>query len=482
MDYGGIMDEYKNIRLGKLKNWEEKFGICPDRFIKTHSINNALSLGLETKNVSLAGRVMLIRSIGKICFIKLQDFSNTMQIVLKEETLKEYSFILDNLDIGDLIGVQGYIFETQTKEKSLHVENLTLLTKCLHPLPEKWHGITDDEIKLRQRYLDLLVNKEASDRFKFRAKFIKELKNYLEDHDFIAVETPVLQKQASGALATPFATHHKALNIPLYLRISPETYLKRLMAGGYERVYEIGRCFRNEGIDPTHLQEFTMIEFYAAYWNYQDNIKFIQDLLQHIFKKLNVPEYICFDGKDINLSGPWRTITYADLFFENTKLDLNILLQDEKLLFSELSKIIDVSKYKSGASLVDGVYKKYCRPKLVDPIIITHQPAILGPLAKQNIENPLFSDRFQIVLAGLEIVNAYSELVDSELQRKILIEQMNLKAKGEEEAMESEEDFLLAMEYAMPPMSGLGMGIDRMISILTNADTIRDVVFFPSVK
>lgn len=476
------MEEYTKIRLLKLNNWVNKYGECPDRFEKTHNIMSALKLDLGIDMVAIAGRIMLIRTIGKICFIKLQDFSGNIQIVLKEDILNDYNFIIENLDIGDLIGVSGEIFKTQTDEISLLVKSLSLLTKCLHPLPEKWHGISNDEIKIRQRYLDILVNEDSKNRFKFRAKFIQELRNYLEINDFIAVETPILQKQASGALATPFVTHHKALDMPLFLRIAPETYLKRLTAGGYERVYEIGKCFRNEGIDPTHLQEFTMLEFYAAYWNFEDNIKFIQNLFQHLFDKLEISKYIKFDDKDINLTLPWNIISYAGLFYQNTGLDLNDLLQNETKLFSVLGSIIDVSNYKSAASLIDGVYKKYCRPKLIDPVIITHQPAILGPLARKNSQNSLFSDRFQIVIAGLEVVNAYSELVDSQLQRQILIDQMNLKAQGDEEAMESEEDFLLAMEYAMPPMSGLGLGIDRIISILTSASTIRDVVFFPNVK
>lgn len=474
-------NEYKTNRLNKLENWKEIQPKYPDKFLKTHSLSEANFLNSDSKNIFVAGRIINFRQLGKICFIKLQDFSSDMQIVLDDD-LKNYDFFMSNLDIGDIIGIEGFVYLTERNVKSIKVVDLTLLTKCLHPLPEKWYGLNDDEIKIRQRYLDLIVNSETRKRFKFRHKLIKELKNFLDSHDFIEVETPILQKQASGALASPFKTHHNALDIDLFMRIAPETYLKRIMAGGYERVYEIGKCFRNEGIDPTHLQEFTMLEFYTAYWNYEDAIDFVEKLFAYLFKALNVEEYIKFDGASINIMGPWKRVTYNDLFKEHTGFSLENLLHNEKLLFSELSKIINVKEYKSAASLIDAVYKRYCRPKLIDPVIITNQPSILGPLARQNIDNPLFSDRFQVVINTLEVVNAYSELVDPILQRSIFIEQQALKKKGDDEAMESEEDFLLAMEHAMPPMAGVGIGIDRIISILTDSTNLRDVIFFPNVK
>lgn len=476
--------EYKNIRLAKLQKWTEVQPKYPDRFEKTFNIDQALLLDESANNIFVAGRIMLMRSIGKICFLKLQDFSGFIQVVLHSEDLQLYDFYLKNLDLGDLIGIQGSVFFTRSGEKSLRVHSLTLLTKCLHALPEKWHGLADEELKLRQRYLDLVMNLDSKNRFKFRHKFISKLKSFLDSHSFIEVETPILQKQASGALATPFETHHKALNLPLFLRIAPETYLKRLMAGGYERIYEVGKCFRNEGVDPTHLQEFTMLEFYTAYWNYDDAIDFVVNLFSFLIAELNIPDKIIFEGNEINIGSPWKRMTYSELFFEYTSLDLNDLLQDERKLFSTLATLdgIDISQYKSAASLIDGVYKKYCRPNLIDPVIITNQPSVLGPLARQSVDNPLFSDRFQVVINGLEVVNAYSELVDPELQRKILIEQQDLKNNGEDEAMESEEDFLLAMEYAMPPMAGVGIGIDRVISLLTNSSNLRDVIFFPNLK
>ncbi|WP_342261909.1 lysine--tRNA ligase [Alphaproteobacteria bacterium endosymbiont of Tiliacea citrago] len=476
--------EYKKNRLSKLEEWKTLQEKYPDSFNKKQSLEEALKLEEGASEISIAGRIMLMRSIGKICFIKLQDFSGFMQIVLHAEDLSNYDFYLKNLDLGDIVGVEGTIFFTRSGEKSIRVTNICLLTKCLHSLPEKWHGLSDDETKIRQRYLDLIMNEKSKEKFKFRYRFISKLKEFLNANDYIEVETPILQKQASGALATPFQTHHKALNIPLYLRIAPETYLKRLMAGGYERVYEIGKCFRNEGIDTTHLQEFTMLEFYTAYWNYEDLMKFILNLFSFLMKELSILDTITYEGTKINIGQPWTRMTYSELFKKYTNLDLEELLKDESKLYEELGKLegIDVNQYKSSASLIDGVYKKYCRPKLIDPVIITHQPAVLGPLAKQNIDNPLFSDRFQVVINGLEVVNAYSELVDPELQRSILEKQKELKSNGEEEAMESEEDFLLAMEYAMPPMAGVGIGIDRVIGLLTDSSNLREIVFFPNVK
>jgi lysyl-tRNA synthetase class 2 len=365
-------------------------------------------------------------------------------------------------------------------EKTLDVQELTLLSKCLHALPDKHNGLNDEETRLRKRYLDLLVNEDTRERFKFRHKILSAVKKVLDENEFVEVETPMLQTLASGALATPFKTHHKALDIPLFLRIAPETYLKRLIAGGYERVYEMGKNFRNEGVDPSHLQEFTMLEFYAAYWNFEDAIKFVEKIFEAIFEGRS--KKIIYQGKEIDFSPGWKRISYADLFKQYTKLDLLDLLKDENRLFEACSKFVDVTAYKSAASLIDGVYKKLCRPNLVNPTVITNQPAVLGPLARQNDENPFFSDRFQVVVDGLEIVNSYSELVDPIKQREVLEGQLELRDKGEEEAMELEEDFLHAMEYAMPPMAGVGIGIDRVVAILTDAKNLREVVFFPNLK
>lgn len=304
----------------------------------------------------------------------------------------------------------------------------------------------------------------------------------MESYDFVEVETPILQAQASGALANPFKTHHNDMHMDLFLRIAPETYLKRLMAGGYERIFEIGKSFRNEGSDPSHLQEFTMMEFYCAYWNFEDAINFVKNVFSDLIEKLNIPETIEYAGQKINLSMPWKVISYKDLFKQYTKLDLDYLLKNEEEFFEVAKSFVDVSKYKSIPSLIDGIYKKHCRPNLIDPCIITHQPSALGPLARVSDSDPLYSDRFQLVINGWEVVNAYSELINFEAQRKTLEKQQDLRDKGEEESMEMEEDFLEAMEFGMPPMAGVGIGIDRLIALFTNSESLREVVFFPNLK
>lgn len=475
--------EYKEIRQKKLQEWATFQLPYPDGFNHEYKSIDAIELPEDGKIISVAGRIMFMRNIGKLTFAKLKDFYGSIQIALKAEVLADkFDFLNKNLDLGDIVGVEGKLFTTKTGEKTVEVHNIVLLSKCLHSLPEKWHGLVDDEQKLRQRYMDLMVNDETMDRFKFRNKMISTIRRYMESYDFIEVETPILQNQASGALATPFETHHKALDIPLFLRIAPETYLKRLIVGGYERVFEIGKSFRNEGIDSSHLQEFTMMEFYCVHWNYLKAIEFVQNLFEQVFKLCNLPTKFQYQEFEVDFSFPWERITYRDLVKKYTNLDLEELLKDESKFIEAAKKFIDVAEYKSLASMIDALYKKHCRPNLINPTIVMNQPAVLGPLARVNDENPLWSDRFQVVVCGLEIVNAYSELVDPVKQRATLEHQKELSAKGEEEAMEMEEDFLKAMEYGMCPMAGVGIGIDRITALFTNSKSLRDVVFFPNLK
>lgn len=476
--------DYKDIRLRKLELWKEMQGVAyPDSFDVQYNSTQILDLP-EGKKIKLAGRIMLMRQMGKLAFLQMQDFHGRIQLAIKADIVgQKFEFFMKNLDLGDIIGVEGILFTTQKGEKTLEVHELTLLSKCLHVLPEKWHGLVDDEQKLRQRYLDLLVNKETLDKFKMRNRIMSYVRQYLMDHEFIEVETPILQKQASGALATPFQTYHKALDIPLFLRIAPETYLKRLIVGGYERVFEMGKSFRNEGIDASHLQEFTMLEFYCAYWNYYNVMEFVQNLFKYLFESLKIdPKNIKYLEHTIDFSAPFETITYHNLVKKYTNIDLELYLNDEASLLRELGKMVDVTEYRSTASAIDALYKKFCRPNLINPCIVTNQPAVLGPLARMNDKTPIWSDRFQIVVCGLEIVNAYSELVDPIKQRLILEQQKELSRQGEEEAMEMEDDFLLAMEYGMVPMAGVGIGIDRVVSLICNAHSLRDVIFFPSLR
>lgn len=481
--------DYKKVRLEKLKAWEQFQKLAyPDSFDAQFNTLSALDATENETKIKIAGRLMLIRQMGKLAFMQLQDFNGRIQLALKVDVVGEeiFSFMLKNLDLGDIVGVEGVLFTTKKNEKTIEIHNLKLLSKCLHVLPEKWHGLADEELCLRMRYLDLLVNPKTLEKFKLRNKIIKFIRSFLQENNFIEVETPILQKQASGALATPFATHHKALDIPLFLRIAPETYLKRLMVGGYERVFEIGKSFRNEGVDSSHLQEFTMLEFYCAYWNYENAIDFVQQLFKNMFEELSQDgidiSKVTYLNDIINFSLPWEKITYRDLVLKYTNLDLELYLHDEEKLLEKLSEFINIKEYRSLGSAIDALYKKFCRPNLINPCIITNQPAVLGPLARVNDDNAIWSDRFQIVVCGTEIVNAYSELVDPIKQVQTLEAQKELSKKGEDEAMSMEDDFITAMEYGMPPMAGVGIGIDRVISLLVNASSLRNVVLFPSLK
>jgi len=361
-----------------------------------------------------------------------------------------------------------------------------LLSKGLRPLPEKFHGLQDPEMKARFRFLDLIMNEDTRKRFEVRHKVIHFIRTFLVENNFVEVETPVLQSISSGASARPFVTHHNALDIPLYLRIAPETYLKRLIAGGYDKVFELAKCFRNEGIDPSHLQEFTMLEFYAAYWNYRDNMRFIQSLIQNMLQKVLGTQVIEYQGQKLDFSGEWKEYTYRELVLEYSGIDLDEVrtLEDLRAAIKAKNLTTDVplEKYVGYGSLVDALYKKVCRPHLIQPCFLTKHPEELVPLARKADEDPRKLDLFQVLVNGWEIVKAYSELVDPVEQRRRLEEQAELAQKGDEEAMAMEEDFILAMEYGMPPISGLGLGIERIVALLTDSVNIRDVIFFPSLK
>ena len=388
------------------------------------------------------------------------------------------------MDIGDFIGAQGNIFRTKKGEITLDIHVLTLLSKTIRPLPEKWHGVSDTEILYRQRYLDLLMNGETMERFLKRTRVIKVMRNFLDEEGFIEVETPVLQTKPSGAIATPFATHHNALNMDLYLRIAPETYLKRCIAGGFERVYEFARSFRNEGMDPSHLQDFTMLEYYVAYWNYEDNMRFTERMIKHVLQAIEGSLSIHYGEHTIDFDMDWPRISIHDLIERDTGIDISSY-HDEKGLRGEIEnrgiEIQDMDKMGFG-TLIDNLYKKVSRPKIVNPLFIIHHPIELSPLARRNDQNPSITDRFQLVVNGWEIVNAYSELVDPVDQRERLEKQMQLHNRGDSEAMVMDEDFLTAMEHGMPPVSGWGMGIDRFVCLLTGQENLRDVILFPLMK
>ncbi|MEG1506468.1 MAG: lysine--tRNA ligase, partial [Bacilli bacterium] len=461
----------------------------PERFVRTHELVDAEKLPDETTGVRVAGRIVLMRKMGKMAFLTIQDIEGKLQLSIKIDVVGEekYQEFKENFDLGDFIGVEGEMFTTHTGEKTLRASSFEFLGKALKPLPEKFHGLEDIETIYRNRHVDLITNEESRKIFLIRCKFISELRNYLNEMGYIEIETPILNNKASGALARPFVTHHNALDIDLFLRIAPETYLKRAVVGGFTKVFEIARCFRNEGMDSTHLQDFTMIEGYGAYLNYKDNMKLLREMLQTIIMKLFGTLSIKIEDKVCDLSGEWESVSFRDLILRYSDIDINIEDTKEKLL-AKIKKdniVIDSEtplEEMGFGNLVDQLYKKIARPHIVNPIFLTEHPISLSPLARANDENPLITDRFQLVINGAEIINAYSELVDPIEQERRLLEQSSLKENGDEEAMEMDYDYIEAMEYGMPPISGWGMGIDRIIQLLTNAENIKDCVMFPLMK
>jgi lysyl-tRNA synthetase class 2 len=479
--------EERDIRIDKLKTMRDG-GIkaYKDRYEKTHSLVEAKGLPMDTDGVRIAGRILAVRSFGRLIFATLKDFSGKMQIALQEKTVgkDKFSFFKKSVDIGDFIGAEGSMFTTKTGEITLNVNSFELLSKTLRPLPEKWHGLTERELLYRQRYLDLVMNEGTLERFLTRTSIIKSLRSFLDSSGFIEVETPVLQTKPSGAIATPFVTHHNALDLDLYLRIAPETYLKRCIAGGFEKVYEFARSFRNEGLDPSHLQDFTLLEYYAAYWNYEDNMRFTEDLVKHVLNEVNCSLNLNFGDKTIKFDKEWRRVPMGDLIEEATSIDItkfSSALDLRKEIERRSIEIHGIEAMGLG-SMIDNLFKKVSRPTIVDPLFVIHHPIELSPLARRNDKNPSVTDRFQLVVNGWEIVNAYSELIDPLDQRERLQEQAKLHKSGDSEAMVMDEDFLTAMEHGMPPISGWGMGVDRFVCLLTNQENLRDVILFPLIK
>ncbi len=481
--------EQELVRREKINDIKKVCNPYPERYEVTHSLKEASMLPDETTGVRVAGRIVFMRKMGKMSFIKLRDIESDLQVSIKIDLVGEdkYSFFKDNIDVGDFIGAEGEIFTTHTGEKTLRASSFEFLGKALKPLPEKFHGLTDLEACYRNRYVDLIMNEDTRLRFMTRIRFIRELRNYLDNLGYMEIETPILNNKASGATARPFKAHHNALDLDVYLRIAPETYLKRAVVGGIPKVYEIARCFRNEGMDASHLQDFTMIEGYQAYFNYEDNMKFIQKMLQTIIMNIFGTLTIKFGDKEIDMSGDWGRVSFRELLIKYANIDIEVENTKEKLLAKILENKIEVESETpienlGFGNLVDVLYKKVARPHMLGPIYLTEHPTSLSPLARSNDERPEISDRFQLVINGAEIVNGYSELVDPQEQEKRLLEQAALKAGGDEEAMEMDYDYIGAMEYGMPPISGWGMGIDRLIQLLTNSENIKDVVMFPLMR
>ena len=480
------IDEIRKIRLKKLKAIESAgFLAYPGQTKRTHACKEALEnfskLARMKKEIILAGRIMSLRQHGGLVFSNIKDGSTEIQVLFKKDRMgeKSFQFFLNNFDIGDFIEVRGILFKTKKGEKTLEVADYKILVKSLLPLPEKWHGLKDVEERYRKRYLDLIFNPEVKEKFELRSKIVKELRSFLESKGFLEVETPVLQTVYGGAAAKPFKTHLNALDINLYLRISPELYLKRLLVGGFEKVYEIGRCFRNEGIDRAHNPDFTMLEFYWAYADYKDLMKFTEEMLGSVLKSLFGKTSIEYNGKKLNFKAPLKRIEFNQLFKKYTKIDLEEI--DENALRKEAKKL-GIESNGGKFEIADEIFKKVIKFKIEQPCFIIHYPAEAFPLAKPLDKDSEKSASFQLVVAGIELIKAYSELNNPVVQKEKLEGQEKIFKTGFKEAQRMDKDFIQALEYGMPPAAGWGMGIDRLTTLLTDSHSLREVILFPTMR
>lgn len=474
------------VRLGRLESLQQQ-GIdsYPSSCQKTHTIAQARELSVDS-SVVLVGRLVSSREMGKLCFAHLKDFSGKIQLAVSEKDLgkDKFKFFTKNFDIGDFLEVKGKIFITHKGEISVLVEEFKIIAKALLPMPEKFHGLSDIETRYRQRYLDLLANDESMKIAVARSLLVKELRNYFNDKGFYEVETPILQSLYGGANAKPFVTHHNALGADLFLRIAPELYLKRLIVGGFEKVYEVAKCFRNEGIDNNHNPEFTQIEFYWAYANYQDLMNLMEDLLPRLIKAMNLPLKMTVGEQEVDFTPPYPRVTMREIIKQYAKIDIEDY-PDQKSLFEKAKelKIDGIDKNTGRGKLVDEIYKTYARPNIINPVFMIDHPVELSPLAKRKIDNPAYVERMQLVcVGGNELCNAFSELNDPLDQEARFKEQESLRKAGDDEGMQYDADFIAALKQGMPPTAGLGMGIDRLVKLLMNTDNLKEVILFPTLK
>lgn len=480
--------EQEQVRRDKLEEIKKYCNPYPEKYNVTHKIKDARLLEDGTTDVAIAGRIVFMRKMGKLSFVRIRDIEGDMQLEIKIDMVGEekYAFFKKLIDTGDFIGASGEIFTTQTGEKTLRVHSFEFLGKALRPLPEKFHGLTDMEMKYRQRYVDLIMNEDTRRVFLGRSKLYAYIHKFLGENGFLEVETPILQNAVCGASAKPFYTHHNALDMDCNLRIAPETYLKQCVAGGFNKVYEVAKCFRNEGMDTEHLQEFTQVEWYASYWNFEDNIKFYQKFIRGLLTELTGSTSIEYNGNIIDFGSDWKRINYVDemrnvLGFDFLDIDDPKILKD-KVVQEGLFTYEELEDTKSLSQIIDFIYKRKIRTDVLEPTIIYNYPAVLIPLARRNDNDKRIIDVFQVVACGTELCKAYSELVNPVTQREAFEEQLRAKEQGDDETMELDENFLSAMEQGMPPISGLGFGIDRLMMIIFDQPSIRDVVLFPQMK
>ncbi len=440
---------------------------------------------LEEKDVVIAGRIMSWRDMGKAAFLDIRDNDGRMQVYLKIDDIGEDLWAdMKKWDIGDIVCVEGFVFRTRRGQISVHAKNVTLLSKSLQPLPQKWHGLKDTDLRYRQRYVDLIINDDVKRNFIVRSQFIKFMRKYLDDMNYVEVETPVLNTIVGGAAARPFVTHHNTLNIPMYMRIATELPLKRLIVGGMDRVYEIGRIFRNEGMDPKHNPEFTTVELYQAYADFHDMMDIAEGIISGAAKEIHGTYEVEWLGEKIDLTPGWRRLTMVDAVKEYAGVDFGAITDDAEAV--EAAKAIGVeladTADKTWGNALYACFDQRVEEKLVQPTFITMYPVEVSPLTKASPEDPRLTERFELFICHSELANAYSELNDPIVQRERFMKQLELRERGDEEAEMLDEDFLLAMEYGMPPTGGMGIGIDRAVMLLTNSDTIREVILFPTMK
>lgn len=484
------IEEIRNERLKKLELLKEKglraYPIATKRSMPVaEALVSFTKFARAKKKLTLAGRVMAIRGQGALSFVNIQDGEGIIQACFKRDEMKEEVFLLfrDTVDVGDIVEVTGLLALSKTKQQSIFVREWNMLAKSLRPLPDKWHGLQDVEERFRKRYLDLLMSAEVRERFTLRSRLITEIRTFLNDADYMEVETPLLQSLAGGALAEPFKTHHNALDIDLSLRIAPELYLKKLVVGGFPRVYELGRNFRNEGIDATHNPEFTMLEFYAAYETAASQMAFVEKMLKTLVKKLIKKGDKILSGEIvIDFTKKFTVVSFLDLFKRYASMESPETMSREDWKLAAERFGVRVENHDSIEKIMDNVYKKACRPNIVQPTFIIDYPAGFSPFAKKQEVSPTLIDRFQLVVGGIEMVNAFSELNDPLDQRARYEEQDKKKKGGEGDVSPSDEDYLEAIEYGLPPAGGVGIGIDRVAMLLTNTRNIREVVLFPTMR
>jgi lysyl-tRNA synthetase class 2 len=457
----------------------------PHCYHPSHAIKEAVALferGEKAENISLAGRIMARRSMGKMIFADIRDGSGKIQLCLRYDLLGEENFeLLDEIDIGDIIGAEGKLFRTKAGEITLEVSQFTILSKSLRPLPEKWHGLVDTDKRYRQRHLDLISNEETRNIFMSRSKIITAIRNFLDSRGFVEVETPVLQPEAGGAAATPFTTHYQALDNDFYLRIALELHLKRLIVGGFDKVYEIGRAFRNEGISVKHNPEFTLLECYQAYSDYTNMMSLVEEMASYVAQEVLGDTKITINGNIINLAPPWQRVYLRDAIKNYCDIDFEDYPDATSLRSKMEEKGMEVDPNKGRGKLVDELISTFVEPNLIQPTFLIDYPAEMSPLAKTKRGNERLVERFEGFINGMEIANAFTELNDPIDQRERFKQQMRERV-GDEEVEIADEDFLEALEYGMPPTGGLGIGIDRLVMLLTGQSSIREVILFPQLK